>query len=1132
MMQNKDNTESSGSSQSSYHPTMFNYQKMEHKEHIYKLPDTYIGSISQHTEDFFVKSDTTESFEKKTITYIPGFLKIFDEILVNAIDHKQRDSTVKNIKIFLEKGKSEISIQNDGNGIDICFYEENKKNKEEKVYIPELLFCHLLTSTNYNPNEKRTTGGKNGYGSKLTCIFSKSFIIETVDANRKLKYIQKILNNNLEILPPKITKYSSKPYTKISFIPDYDRFELTQGITDDIYKLLEKRVYDVTATTPDDISVFLNGNKIKIKTLSKYSELYFDTNIYKLFYQESPRWKIGLVLSPNREYSQVSFVNGIWTMKGGKHVDYILSQIIDKIKNLLSKNTKTKGKTFRINQIKDNIWLFIDSIIENPSFTSQTKEELTTKTSQFGSTLEVDEKIIEKFVKYSFIDEDKNEDGFINRMIENIRVNDSKSIKKTDGTKKSVLKGIPKLEDAFFAGTRRSLDCTLILTEGDSAKASVLSGLSILGPNFREKYGIFPLRGKFLNVRDCGVDKISNNEEVKNLKTILGLQQGKVYTKENLKELRYGSISITTDADHDGSHIKGLLLNFIHYFWPSLLQIDGFIKTIITPIVKGFKNQQSVSFFTLKEFNEFKEQHLGEKWEYKYYKGLGTSTGKEFKEYFKKLKDITVEYRWETKNSSENSSENSLIMAFSKDKSDVRKKWLETYDMNDTIEYKLTDKNKFISLSDFIHRELKHFSNYDNIRSIPNIIDGFKPSQRKVIYGLLHKNPKEIKVAQLASFISEFTSYHHGEVSLEQTIINLAQSFVGKNNLPLLCSKGQFGTTLLGGKDHAQSRYIYTCLQKWTTELFNTDDEPLLEFLEDDGKQIEPKIFYPILPIVLINGVDGIGTGYSTSIPQFNPIEICESIIDRNNDNIHSFTKKWIPFYKGFKGTITEISTGFNISGEYKYDDTKNQLVITELPIGLWTQTFKELLEKHIENNIITSYVNKSTDENVYFEINLTKSMDVELIEKTFKLKTKLSLNNMYLYKNNTICKFNNIEDILNYYYTERLEKYEQRKRYILQKLNNQLNVIKEKVRFIQEVMTTPELVFRQTKNKIRETLESKNYIHIDSLLNIPIFHWSEEKISELLEQQQKIFEKIETLGNKTPQMLWNEDLHNLKKLL
>lgn len=1081
------------------------YQQLQHREHIYKLPDTYIGSIEPTTIETFVIGEN-EKMTKKNITFVPGFFKIFDEVLVNAIDHKQRDASVKNIKITFEKGKSPITVMNDGNGIDVVVHQITNK------YVPEMLFGDLLTSTNYNPDERRTTGGKNGYGSKLTNIFSKEFIVETVDANRQLKYIQKFSENNQETHPAKITKFTSKPYTKITFLPDYEKFNMTEGIDGDIYDLLTRRVYDTTAVTPPDLNIYLNGTKLKIKSMEKYVELFSEGQ--KVFYFEQERWKVGIILSPNREYNQISFVNGIWTIKGGRHVDYILNQIIDKVKGILTKNTRTKNKTIKTSQIKDNIWLFVDSIIENPSFTSQTKEELTTKISQFGSSCQVDEKWVEKWMKNTT----SNNDSFIERMVENIQQDTNKSLKKTDGSKKSVIHGIPKLEDAFFAGTRNSLKCTLILTEGDSAKASVMSGLSVLGPKFRETYGVFPLRGKFINVRDISMDKVSANEEVKNIKTILGLQHGKVYTQENLKELRYGSIALTTDSDYDGSHIKGLVINFLHFYWPSLLQIDGFIKSYITPIVKGFSGNKTMSFYTLKDYNQFKDKHQKEKWNYKYYKGLGTSTGKEFKEYFSDIKKITREYKWDT--------DEPLIMAFSKSLANSRKEWLKLYNSDETLEY--IDNNQIL-LSDFVHKDLKHFSNYDNLRSIPNAIDGLKPSQRKVIFGILKKNKGEIKVAQLASYISEQTSYHHGEVSLEQTIIGLAQDFLGKNNLPLLQPKGQFGTIYMGGKDHAQSRYIYTELFDYSTKIFNELDNSLLEFLKEEGKNIEPKNYYPILPMVLVNGSDGIGTGYSTYIPNFNPSEIRDEIIKRNSGTVQEFKKVWTPWYKGFKGKIvsTEDPLKFDVLG--KYEVKENQLLITELPVGTWIQTYKEFLDGQVSNGYINSYVDKSIDESVCFEVVMTDKISAEKIPQHFKLTSKISLNNMYLYKDKEIHKFESVKEILDYFYEERLVMYEKRKTSILENLNNQLEIVNEKIAFIRLVLDEPDLLFRKTKKVIEESLKERQFKRTDQLLGMPIYWWTEEKILELECNAENLEKEIEILTGKQPQDLWTADLKELK---
>jgi DNA topoisomerase-2 len=1084
------------------------YQKLEHAEHIYKLPDTYIGSIESTTEEMFVFNQ--DKMVKQKITYVPGFFKIFDEILVNAIDHRQRDPSVKNIKIEIKKGTSEIIIQNDGNGIDVAIHPILG------IYIPEMLFGHLLTSSNYNDKEKRTTGGKNGYGATLVAIFSTYFIVETIDAVRQLKYTQYFTENNKTIHKPVIKTFTGKPYTKIKFCPDYKKFGLDQGITDDMYALLERRVYDTTATTPEDLNIYLNSSKLKIKSMEKYIQLYISPG-FKIFYEQQPRWKVGLVLSPNHEFNQMSFVNGIWTSKGGRHVDYILNSIVDKIRLVLGKLPKTKNKAFKPSQIKDHIWLFVDSIIENPSFSSQTKEEMTTRSSQFGSECKIDEKWVEKWMKHQ-----NGEDSFISRMIQHTRIDEEKLLKKTDGTKRNIIRGIPKLEDAVHAGTRNSYKCTLILTEGDSAKSSILAGVSALGSE-RDYYGIFPLRGKFINVREMNIERVNNNEEVKNLKNILGLQHGKVYTKENLKELRYGSISICADSDVDGHHIKGLIMNFLHYFWPSLLSIEGFLKTYYTPIIKGFYKNQSVSFYTLQEYNQFRETQIHKNWTFKYYKGLGTSTSKEFKEYFQQLSKITSYYTLD--------SEQELLLAFSKDKADQRKEWLKMYDPEEVIQSK-----KEILISDFIHKELKHFSNYDNHRSIPNALDGLKPSQRKVLYGILKRPKQEIKVAQLASYVSETTNYHHGEVSLEQTIVGMSQYFIGKNNLPLLKGIGQFGTRIMGGKDNAQSRYIFTETQDYTRNLFCVQDDPLLDYLVQEDKQVEPFCYYPLLPMVLINGSEGIGTGYSSFVPCFNAKEILEELLQKNQNN-EPFKENWIPYYKNYTGYISSVDDSyrkFSTTGSFGWK-TDNILLVKELPIGLWTNTFKEHLEHLIEQGVVNNYINKSTDEHVHFEITISKPeklLDREVLIKTFKLQTTLSLNNMYLYRDQVIHKFQSVNEILEHFYEQRLEMYVKRKEYVLKNLKEQINLLDEKIRFIQLVLDNPDVIFRRTKKEIYTELQERMFTQVDSLIQLPIYNWSTEKIKEYTQDLKQLNQQYDIYNQKTIQELYTEDLLKLKEKL
>jgi len=290
-----------------------------------------------------------------------------------------------------------------------------------------------------------------------------------------------------------------------------------------------------------------------------------------------------VTVSDSGQFQQVSFVNGICTMKGGTHVNAVADEIAGKILEKIKKKEKS-CKNLKPAHVKNHLWVFVNALIENPAFDSQTKETLNTRASNFGSKFEVSEGVIKKMMT----------SGIVENILSWASFKQSKELKKQDGAKKTRLTGIPKLDDANDAGGKNSELCTLILTEGDSAKALAVSGLSVVG---RDRYGVFPLRGKLLNVRDATHDQIMNNAEITNVKAILGLKHGATY--DSAKSLRYGHIMIMTDQDHDGSHIKGLLINFLHCHFPSLLRIPGFLLEFITPIIKATKGKKSQVFYTL-----------------------------------------------------------------------------------------------------------------------------------------------------------------------------------------------------------------------------------------------------------------------------------------------------------------------------------------------------------------------------------------------------------------------------------------------------------------------------------------------------------------------------------------------------
>jgi len=463
----------------------------------------------------------------------------------------------------------------------------------------------------------------------------------------------------------------------------------------------------------------------------------------------------------------------------------------------------------------------------------------------------------------------------------------------------------------------------------------------------------------------------------------MGLESNKKY--KNTDELRYNKILFMTDQDLDGSHIKGLCINLFECLWSSLLDISGFLGFMNTPILKASKGTHKKQFYNEQEYELWKkENNEGKGWAIKYYKGLGTSTSKEFKEYFKDKKTMDILL-------GEQDTEK-IDMVFNKKKSEHRKEWLSTYNRDGVL-----DTNQLqISVCDFVDKEMIHFSKYDCDRSIPNLMDGLKVSQRKILYSAFKKNlVSEIKVAQFSGYVSEHSGYHHGESSLNGAIVNMAQTFVGSNNINVLMPNGQFGTRLQGGKDSASERYIFTQLNKITRMIFKKEDDVILNYLNDDGTPVEPVFYAPILPMILVNGTKGIGTGFSTDIPCFNPKELIDYILKKLEDPNH--IRDFIPYYKHFTGTIEkEDSRRFITKGKYSIQN--KTIIITELPIGVWNEDYITHLEKCIVDNKLKDYSDQSTDSVIYFKLTLKENMDEEAILKTFKLTTTLSINNMNLF--------------------------------------------------------------------------------------------------------------------------------------
>ena len=1124
------------------------YRSMSEQAHILARPGTYIGSIENADQNMWVYDDATGTICMRNINVNMGIYKLIDEGIVNCSDHVQRmiqsaaidKKPVTYIKVDIDSTTGTVTLTNDGNGIDIA------KHPETGLWIPEMIFGHFRTSSNYDDTEERIVGGTNGLGFKLVLVWSTGGSIETVDHVRGLKYTQQFGANLSSIGAPLIEKVpkSVKPYTRVSFTPDYVRFGVPVGLSADMTAFIKRRAYDIAAVSSGGakkIAVHFNGALLSIKNFKQYIDLYIGAANTRVYDDEkdNDRWEYAVTMSPTKQFEQISFVNGIATYKGGKHVDYFIGQLT---RGLVAYIKDKKKIDVPASAIKEQLMVFVRADIVNPTFDSQTKECMTTVSAKFGSSCSVSKSFIEKVAKMGVMD--------IACLISEAK--DNRVAKKTDGAKVKTIRGIPNFIDANFAGTAQSNECVLVLCEGLSALAGIVSGLS---PTDRNTMGIFPLKGKVLNVR--GIQKeTTDNAEINNIKKILGLETGKDYTTmaEIHAGLRYSKVIFIMDQDLDGSHIKGLIINLFHCKWPSLVKIPGFLSFMNTPILRAKKglianstNSTNVSlFYNEGEYNTWKAS-IGEpglkSWNIKYFKGLGTSTSAEFKEYFVNRKIVDFVYDPET-------SDEIIDLVFNKTRPDDRKVWLGTYEKDSFLD----TSNPVVGYKSFFDDEMRHFSTYDNSRSLPDLPDGFKTSIRKIIFAAFKRNlTTEIKVAQLSGYVSEHTAYHHGEASLNGAIVGLAQTYVGSNNINLLMPNGQFGTRLAGGQDSASERYIFTALTPITRVIYPAvdDSSAVIDYINDDGTIVEPHHYLPVIPMILVNGISGIGTGYSCNIPAFNPAQISRYCRAKLLGSGSDSSTEFVPYYEGFKGAISRIDAHkFLVAGVYA-KLAEDKIRITELPVGTWTLSYMTFLETLADGSIdkagkkvapvLKDVSSISTEVAIDITVQFPKGRLAELegsvdanglngVYKLLKLSTTISTTNMNMFDvDRRLTKYDTVEDIIAAFYGIRMAGYERRKAALDKTLTHQLLRLSNKARYIQGNLDGTIDLRRKSASQVDALLSGQGFDRIDDdykyLVKMPMDSVTQENVEKIMKEREEAQRELDTLRATSLTQLWIKDL-------
>lgn len=1130
------------------------YTKKDPIGHILDRSDMYVGSTRlRNIEEFIAeKKGSSYSIFRKMISTSPAILRIFVEPLSNAIDNvaRSKKAKIKMTKIYvnIDPKTGETSIWNDGDIVPI------EKNEEEDCYNHSLIFGQLLTGSNYDDTEDREDiSGRNGLGVKLTNVFSTNFKVEGVDPKNGKKLVQEWSNNMRETTNPKVTISKEKiGYTKVTWTPDFSQFGMKK-YSPDIVKLYTRYVIDTAMLSK--VKVYLNDDLVPVDNLLSYAKLYdseYDDNL--LIKTKTSE----VLITPSDEYQTVSFVNGVYTRLGGQHVDSWSEAIFRPIVNEFNK--KKNRPKIDITNVKRFFRLFIVSSVVRPEFDGQDKNKLESP----AVTAEVKKTHISKIMKWSVMDN-------IEEIIKGKEMVVLKKVERKRGQKVDN----EDYERANNEGGKYASECTLIFCEGLSAKTCAVAGIQkgAYGKSGRDWFGIYPLTGKFLNVREKEATLISKNKVVTEIIQVLNLKYDVDYTlEENFKKLRYGKIMIMTDADKDGIHIEGLLQNFIHAIFPSLFKRkESFIVSIKTPIARVFKPRSDLLFYDERKFRTYVAKQgkgFGKK-SYKYYKGLGTINGVDVPDIFG---EKIVEYE------NDEDTDSNMIKVFHKKYADARKEWLGSFDVSKSISLDDMGKVSVMKVSDFLNYEMIKFSHASCKRGIPNLFDGFKESQRKIYYGAKKKKLKysgiSYKVAQFSGYVAEHTEYEHGEQNLPDTIHHMAQEFVGSNNIPLFYRGGQLGTRSSGGKDAASGRYTYTKMDMLSHLIFREEDDPLLDYRMSGDDKIEPYFYVPIIPMILVNGCRGIGTGWSSDIPCYNPIDLIAAIKvwleqegeviieDEEEDEKGEFGITRVslfpeihPWYRGFTGKIEKQTENRYIT-KGTIDIIKGKYVVSELPIATkggngWINNFRNTCEKLEEEKQITSYKNYSTQNFPYFIITESKDGIVPNIEN-LKLSSYIYTSNMVLFnEKEQPKKYKDVDEILDAFCVMRYLYYGKRKKFILAKLKDEETFLRNKARFIREVMSkergvkldimnveeslvVKELDIRKYdkyfkgENEEEEEEVSKKSGY-DYLLDMKVRTFTAERVKKMNKELDGIREKIKVLDTKSLTDLWIQDLNEFE---
>lgn len=1163
------------------------YDNLSEIEHVLDTPGMYIDSIEQDKRLAWVmkkdkKNKDNWTVTKDKVTFPLGMERIFIEIIANACDAMNKSIKHKVLpgNIVINMTDNEITVKNTGIPIPVVIHKKSGK------YVPELVFSTMRAGSNFG--KKRHGGGSHGLGAKLCNIFSRRFEVTVLDAKNKKSYHQVWYDNMSQTDGPKIKKYKGDEQSvTVSYIADFKRF----GYKHEVYPkeavgIIRRLAADASFTCKSIVE--FNREEMNYASIIDYSSLYTNVDVKnKFIYYEWPTKANDIVVDKKTgvQYSKsnlyvpnvelmvidapgngffVSMCNSIMNIEGGKHIDAVCTTIGNILNDAMSKKTddandKKKRKGNIAKSIRNHIQVIVNVRVVDPTWNGQTKTQLKSFKTKDGKRGEfkfnLGEDIIKKVQKWD-----------LNKAI-NIAIKSDlilQGIREAKKMDKSKFKG----EDAAWAGTAKSDQCTLIFFEGDSAMG-YSQCIRTAHPNGTNQLGLFALKGKIANaIKKNSMDALMKVDLFKQIISILGLEDLDYTIESNRKKLRYGNILIMPDADIDGLHITILLISFFAYFFPTIIRanIIDFWKTKIVRVTKGKKE---ILFYSEFEYEEWKKETPDwQKWHAEYFKGLGSTNVEDAKKDFDN--PFIVNFKCDRRAFAH------IIMSMSKNYTDMRKDWIMTFD--DTVSPQVL-KNNVQLITNFINDEVRRYSKHTLVRHIA-ARDGFKDGSRKAIFAAIKKwnwytnaNKKnKLRVDVFSGYLISEAQYHHADPS--KIVMGMAQTFVGSNNINLFVPDGQFGTRTRGGKDMAAPRYPFTYPSIMMKYLIRKEFAPILIHKYEDGQYVEPERYYPVLPLILINGMDGVASGWKSWIYQCHPLLIADWYIKRLSGTRYKKMEELMPWWRGFTGksyiekTSKKTSSKQNtIDLEANFDDVKtvlakntkaecaprekyrvvtigkfkkvndNTVRVTELPIGMWTKKYKiDILRPAMKAGVIKKFKCDSDIEKVDITISGIDFGDEKIDAQNLGLVKTYSINDMYiLSENNLPMRFNSAKEIAEDYYQWMLPFYQKLKEYMLNEIKIKIDDKTDRMKYISEVIEGNLVLFVVGSKKGRDENDvlkdiKKLKLNPDLYGKISDRDFSKNKILLLQKEIDKLTDEYNTLDNTPHSQMWIDHINDFIK--